>query len=136
MSERLKLSVPLSFFCFLFVWPTKHESLRRHIQIASACHREARLGPVLSRSKLFVLTVSVFRFKTDRFAVYRLPFCHFAALTVLPFCRFGFTVLHFAVSIFTGRFVVLPFCLFPFCRFVVPFRCFAVPVLPFWRIPF
>ena len=78
----------------------------------------------LSRSKLSVLTVSVFRFKTDRFAVYRfyrLPFCHFAVFTVLPFCCFGFTVLHFAVSIFTGRFAVLSVSVLPFCRSVSPF---------------
>ena len=84
---------------------------------------------MLSRSKLSVLTVSVFRFKTDRFAVYRfyrLPFCRFDRFAILPFwfhcfafCRFDFhwpfcrfVRLRFAVLPF--RFAVLPF---PFCRF-------------------
>ena len=52
--------------------------------------------------------------------------CRFAVLSVLPFCHFGFTVLHFAVSIFTGRFAVLPFYPISFCCFAVPFRRFAV----------
>ena len=37
------------------------------------------------------------------------------------FVHFGFTVLHFAVSIFTGRFAVLSVSVLPFCRSVSPF---------------
>ena len=53
------------------VLAAKNHKIKGHTEAAAR-------GLGLSRSKLSVLTVSVFRFKTDRFAVYRfyrLPFC-------------------------------------------------------------
>mgnify|MGYP005654517167 CR=1 FL=1 len=79
------------------------------------------LSPDLSRSKLSVLTVSVSVSKLTVLTVYRfdrLPFCRFPFWS---FCNFGFIVLHFAVSNFTGRFAVLPVAVLPFCRSVSPF---------------
>ena len=76
-------------------------------------------GSTLSRSKLSVLTVSVWKLTVlTVYRFYRLPFCR---LPFWAFCHFGFTVLHFALSNFTGRFAVLPVSVLPFCRSVSPF---------------
>ena len=47
--------------------------------------------------------------------------CRFAVYRFDRFAHFGFTVLDFAVSVFTGRFAVLPVSVLPFCRSVSPF---------------
>ena len=101
----------------------------------SQCHLlRCRSGVALSRSKLSVLTVSVFRFKTDRFAVCRFETDRFEtvrfAVLNFRFNRFRFdrfAVLPFSVSVsmisVLHRFdsVLIPFwqdsVLAPFCRF-------------------
>ena len=78
----------------------------------------------LSRSKLSVLTVCVFRFKTDRFAVYRfyrLPFCRFDRFAILPFWFHCFAFCSFDFHWPFCRFAVLSVSVLPFCRSVSPF---------------
>ena len=72
----------------------------------------------LSRSQLSVFTVSVSVSKLTVLPFTVFTVCRFAVYRFDRFVHFGFTVLHLAVSFFTGRFAVLSVSVLSFCRSV------------------